>query len=118
MLAALETMPSLEPEFGDYPSAEAAVTIVQQTSTRIGSPDGNTVSSRPMPRRSLTARLGDVTTPLDAEIDPNAAFLGLIEEATVEIIEVSRGADERAAAGVAGGAAPSPRSGRKLPRRA
>src|ERR1700704_6627195 len=31
MLAALETMPSLEPDFGEDLAAEAAVTIVEQT---------------------------------------------------------------------------------------
>jgi hypothetical protein len=117
MLAALETMPSLEPEFGDDPTAEAAVTIVEQTRTRSGSPDGHPVSPRPMPRRSLTARLGDVTTQFDAEIEPDVGLLGPTEEATVEIIDVRRGASESEIAPRAGSPTPSTRNGRRLPRR-
>ena len=116
MLAALETMPSLEPEFGDDPTAEAAVTIVERSGTRSRSLDGNSAPAQPNSRRSLTERLGDVTCPFDSESEHDLALLSPIEEATVEIIEVRRGGSESHTASLVD--EPSPRTGPKLPRRA
>src|SRR5471032_3173891 len=75
MLAALETMPSLEPDFGDDPSAEAAVTIVEQTSAGSRSTsDKDVASAQNVRRRSLRARLGEMASPFDADADFDPAF--------------------------------------------
>ena len=117
MLAALETMPSLEPDFGDDPSAEAAVTIVEQTGTRCRGPgDRDAASVQNAPRRSLSARLGDVTSEFEADTEYESCLPGPIAEATVEIIEVRREAN---GSGLELGREPaSRRKGRKLPGRA
>lgn len=114
MLAALETMPSLEPDFGDDLAAEAAVTIVEQTGAGDrAARDTDATLAKHVPRRSLSARLGDMPGQFDAEADYDAALLGPVEEATVEIVEVRPGAAEHGVAPFAAGPAPSRRKGRK-----
>jgi hypothetical protein len=111
MLAALETMPSLEPDFGEDLTAEAAVTIVEHTGAGgrgARDTDANSLAKH-VPRRSLAARLGDMPGQFDAEADYDAALLGPIEEATVEIIEVR----ENDFVMLPPGSAPSRRKGRK-----
>jgi hypothetical protein len=114
ILAALETMPSLEPDFGDDPSAEAAVTIVEHTgvSSR-GTSDKDVASAQNVRGRSLRARLGEMARPFDADADFGPALLGPIEEATVEIVEVRHGATTNDFAALATGAAPPRRKGLK-----
>lgn len=92
MLAALETLGSLEPDFGEDLTAEAAVTIIEGTAPDRGSAEDDGDA----PSGSLRARLDD-TTPLDIDADDYAAYAGPIEEATVEIVEI-----------VQAGAAPEP----------
>jgi hypothetical protein len=110
MLAALETMPSLEPDFGEDLTAEAAVTIVERTGASDGAGSDRDIASPQKVRgRSLRVRLGDMANPFDADADYNAALLGPIEEATVEIVEVR----ENDFAMLPPGPAPSRRKGRK-----
>jgi hypothetical protein len=110
MLAALETLSSLEPDFGDDLDAEAAVTIVEQTGAGArGASDSDVASAQKVRGRSLRARLGDMASPFDPGADYNAALLGPIEEATVEIVEVR----ENNFATLPPGSAPSRRKGRK-----
>ena len=114
MLAALETMPSLEPDFGDDPSAEAAVTIVEQTSAGSRSTsDKDVASAQNVRRRSLRARLGEMASPFDADADFDPAFLGPIDEATVEIVEMRKTVADNDFAAFAAESAPSPAKGRK-----
>jgi hypothetical protein len=110
ILAALETMPSLEPDFGDDPTAEAAVTIVEQTGAGSrGTSDKDVAWAQNVRGRSLRARLGEMASPFDAD----AALLGPIEEATVEIVEIRQGATKNDFAALATGVAPSRGKGRK-----
>src|SRR5438046_1738824 len=52
MLAALETMPSLEPDFGEDLTAEAAVTIVEQTGAGArAASDADAALAKHVPRR-------------------------------------------------------------------
>jgi hypothetical protein len=114
MLAALETMPSLEPDFGDDPSAEAAVTIVEQTGAGSGgTSDKDVASAQNVRDRSLRARLDEMASPFDADADYDPALLGPIEEATVEIVEVRKTATDNDFAAFAPESAPSRAKGRK-----
>ncbi len=85
MLAALETMPSLEPDFGDDLAAEASVTIIERavvaTEEEPESPAEEALEG------SLRARLHGVSTPLDIDADDYAGYIGPVEEAVVDIVE-------------------------------
>jgi len=79
MLAALETMSSLEPDFADDLGVdEASVTIIER---------GDATAEAP----SLQARLDEIGAVLDAEAAEGEvpAYLGPMDEATVEIFEVT-----------------------------
>lgn len=96
MLAALERMPSLEPDYCDDLTAEASVTIIETAAAE---------AAEDAPRGSLRARLGDVGEAPDIDADEYAAYQGPVEEAIVEIIEM-RGPEADASA---------PRREKKLP---
>jgi hypothetical protein len=85
MLAALETMTSLEPDYCDDLAAEASVTIIE---TAAGAGEGDRGSAEEAPRGSLRARLGGVREAPDIDADEYAAYHGPVEEAIVEIIEL------------------------------
>ena len=84
VLAALESMPSLEPDYCDDLAAEASVTIIERA-------DANEPQFEPRHvegHGTLRARLHDMGEVPDILPDEYAAYQGPIEEATVEIIEV------------------------------
>lgn len=87
MLAALETMPSLEPDFGDDLASEASVTIIE----RAARPDADAPEKDdPVtePGATLRARLEDMGEAPDIVADEYAAYQGPVDEAIVEIFEV------------------------------
>ncbi len=82
MLAALETLTSLEPDFCDDVTAEASVTIIE----RVGHDPHHT--ERPgADRRSLSERLHDVGDNEDAGED-TGPYRSLADEAVVEIVMI------------------------------
>ncbi len=85
MLAALETMDSLEPDFCGDLVTEASVTIIERADTR------SEPEEEPEPPRagSLRARLGGIGMAPDIDPDEHAAYQGDVEEASVEIVEVA-----------------------------
>jgi hypothetical protein len=87
MLAALETMPSLEPDFAFElaPEEEASVTIIERAP-----------ASRDL--TSLQTRLEEISAALDAEGEEGEPATGAAEEATVEIFELGDGLSEAEAA--------------------
>jgi hypothetical protein len=85
MLAALETIESLEPDFGDDLAAEASVTIIERAV--VAAPEEPHSPAVEAPQGSLRARLDEVTDPLDIDADEYAAYVGPVEEAVVEIVE-------------------------------
>lgn len=83
MLAALETLTSLEPDYSDDVAAEASVTIIESAghdvvAEALGGAAGGS--------RSLHARLHDFDAP-DAALYDYDDFSGPGDEATVEIVE-------------------------------
>lgn len=85
MLAALETMDSLEPDFCGDEVTEASVTIIERVDVR-AEPDEE---PELLPAGSLRARLGGIGEAPDIDPDEHAAYLCDVEEATVEIVEVA-----------------------------
>ncbi len=84
ILAALETMESLEPDFCGDLVTEASVTIIERAEMT-AEPEQE---AEPPPPGSLRARLGDVRDVSDIDPEEHAAYLGDVEEASVEIVEV------------------------------
>lgn len=83
VLAALETISSLEPDFADdLIGDEASVTIIEEAAPDPGADLAETPPE--LPYESLQARLGGFATPFDLEAEEDAP--GFMEEATVEII--------------------------------
>jgi hypothetical protein len=85
ILAALETMQSLEPDFCGDLVTEASVTIVERAEMTAEPEE----EAEPPPAGSLLARLGDVRDAPDIDPEEHAAYLGDVEEATIEIVEVA-----------------------------
>jgi hypothetical protein len=85
ILAALETMESLEPDFCGDLVTEASVTIVERAEMTAEPEE----EAKPPPAGSLRARLGDVRDAPDIDPEEHAAYLGDVEEATIEIVEVA-----------------------------
>lgn len=87
MLAALETMPSLEPDYAFEAEVEeeASVTIIERAA------DTREVTS-------LQARLEEIGAALDAGGEEREPATGAAEEATVEIFEIGDGLSEAEAA--------------------
>ncbi len=85
MLAALEAMPSLEPDFGEDLAAEASVTIIERATIDTREEDRRVGEAAPA--GSLRARLGEIDAPYDIDPDEYAAYQGPVEEAMVEIVE-------------------------------
>jgi hypothetical protein len=83
MLAALDTMDSLEPDFCGDLVTEASVTIVERADL-----DEESEELEPVPAGSLGARLGGIGEAPDIDPQEYAAYLSDVEEATVEIVEV------------------------------
>lgn len=83
MLAALETMDSLEPDFCGDLVTEASVTIIERADVA-EEPE----TPEPVPAGSLRARLGGIGEAPDIDPEEYAAYLSDVEEATVEIVEV------------------------------
>ncbi len=86
MLAALETMQSLEPDFGEDLAAEASVTIIERAVASDAAADQE--QDEAPPAGSLRARLGNAGVAPDIIADEYAAYQGPVEEAVVEIVEV------------------------------
>jgi hypothetical protein len=76
MLAALETMSSLEPDFGDDLTGEAAVTIIERAPFDAGPP-----------RDARSARFGAEGEEPDVDAAGHAIYCGPVEEAEVEIVD-------------------------------
>jgi hypothetical protein len=85
ILAALETMESLEPDFCGDLVTEASVTIIERAELT-AEPEQE---AEPPPAGSLRARLGDIGDAPDIDPEEHAAYQGDVEEATVEIVEVA-----------------------------
>ncbi len=85
ILAALETMESLEPDFCGDLVTEASVTIIERAEM-MAEPEQE---AEPPPAGSLRARLGDIGDAPDIDPEEHAAYQGDVEEATVEIVEVA-----------------------------
>jgi len=83
-LAAVETMPSLEPDYGDDLALEASVTIIERAEP--AAPDPAALERGP--QRSLKSRLDDMAEAPDLDANEHAAYRGLVEEAVVEIVEL------------------------------
>ncbi len=84
MLAALETLTSLEPDYSDEIAAEASVTIIEcagydAVAEALGGDAGD--------GRSLRARLHDFVDAPDPALHDYDDFSGPGDEATVEIVE-------------------------------
>ncbi len=88
MLAALEALPSLEPDFGEDLAAEASVAIIERAAVE---GHGEDRSDEEASYGSLRARLGDMDAPFDIVADEYAAYQGPVEEASVEIVEIDAG---------------------------
>jgi hypothetical protein len=84
ILAALETMESLEPDFCGDLVTEASVTIIERADF---APEPEEEAEPPA--GSLRARLGDIGDAPDIDPEEHAAYQGDVEEATVEIVEVA-----------------------------
>jgi hypothetical protein len=84
MLAALETMESLEPDFCGDIVTEASVTIIERAEMAAEPEE----EAEPPPGGSLRARLSAIGEAPDIDPDEHAAYLGDVEEAVVEIVEV------------------------------
>jgi hypothetical protein len=93
MLAALETMQSLEPDFGEDLAAEASVTIIERAVASDVAADQE--QDEPPPAGSLRARLGNAGVAPDIIADEYAAYQGPVEEAVVEIVELPGPAPDR-----------------------
>lgn len=85
LLAALETMPSLEPDFCDDLAAEASVTIVERAVANTGKAPAK--AAERTSAGSLRARLDELGTAPDIDAKEHAAYIGPVEEAVVEIVE-------------------------------
>jgi hypothetical protein len=83
MLAALETLSSLEPDYSDDLTAEASVTIIES----FGDDVVAEALTADMPNRPLRALLHEDKGP-ELLLNGYETFLGAGDEATVEIVEV------------------------------
>ncbi len=86
MLAALETMDSLEPDFCGDEVTEASVTIIERAAMPA---EPEEEDPEPPPAGSLRARLGGIGMAPDIDPEEHAAYQGDVEEAIVEIVEVA-----------------------------
>lgn len=78
MIAALETMTSLEPDYSDDLTAEASVTIIETAGDDVGVSD----------RRPLRYLLDETSLEPELLLNGYETFLGPGDEASVEIVEV------------------------------
>ena len=85
MLAALETMDSLEPDFCGDEVTEASVTIIERADMATEPEE----DAELLPAGSLRARLGGMGEVSDIDPDEHAAYLAEVEEASIEIVEVA-----------------------------
>jgi len=109
MLAALETMDSLEPDFCGDEVTEASVTIIERADFAA---EPEEEEAEPPPAGSLRARLGGMGEVPDIDPEEYAAYLAGAEEATVEIVEV--GAARAAVTTTAERSSPLPLRSKKL----
>ena len=107
MLAALETLPSLEPDFGDDLADEATVTIIDRRSDPVADPAPARAARAPA--RSLRSRLEDVGGAPAVGADETAGFPVTAEEAAVEIVDVPDRAADAQRLGAPGSGRPSKR---------
>jgi hypothetical protein len=85
MLAALETLTSLEPDYSDDPIAEASVTIIEAAGYDVVA---EALARDPADGRSLRALLQGRDEPPRLLLNGYETFGGSGEEATVEIVHV------------------------------
>jgi len=83
MLAALETLTSLEPDFCDDLTAEASVTIIERAGH-----DPDEMEAPGADTRSLRERLHDVVGDYQDEGDDTGPYRTLADEAVVEIVVI------------------------------
>jgi hypothetical protein len=86
MLAALETLPSLEPDFGDDLAAEATVTIIERRPDPVAGSAPTAVRAARFPARSLRSRLEDVGATHEAGAVETVGVPVTDEEAAVDIV--------------------------------
>lgn len=85
MIAALETMPSLEPDCTDIFVAEAAVMIVERMAQVVEEEEPRDMAHARA--GSLRARLRNADEAPEISADEYAAYRSHVEEATVEIVD-------------------------------
>lgn len=85
MLAALQTLTSLEPDYSDDLAAEASVTIIETAGNVVFDDPGAGNSADPRPLRHLIEERRDPQLLLNGY----ETFLGHGDEAIVEIVEIS-----------------------------
>jgi hypothetical protein len=110
MLAALEAMDSLEPDFCGDLVAEASVTIIARAEAA-KQPDE---APEELPAGSLRARLDDLGDAPDIDADEYAAYLADVEEAVVEIVDAAPSALQLAAAPEAIPLSPRPKAAHRF----
>jgi hypothetical protein len=104
MLAALETMPSLEPDFGDDLADEATVTIIERRPDSVANSAPALARAARAPARSLRSRLEDIGEAA-VSVDESEGVPVIDDEAAVEIVDLPDRAIDAQRSGV-------PRSGR------
>jgi hypothetical protein len=90
MLAALETLTSLEPDYSDDVAAEASVTIIESAGYHVVA---EALGGDAADVRSLRARLHDFDDAPDPALYDYDDFSGPGDEATVEIVEAGHSFD-------------------------
>jgi hypothetical protein len=91
MIAALETLTSLEPDFSDDLTAEASVTIIE---TAGGDDRYGAWSQRTADHRPLRHLIDEARSDPGLLLNGYETFLGQGDEATVEIVETTHSFDE------------------------
>ena len=107
MLAALEALPSLEPDFGEDLADEATVTIIDRRSDPVA--DRTPPRAARVPARSLRSRLEDVGGASAVPAAEPAGVPVIADEAAVEIVNVHNGPPDAQRLSAPGSGRPSKR---------
>lgn len=88
MLAALETLTSLEPDFCDDLAAEASVTIIERVGHDPHDMEAAGGDTRSLRERLQDARPQNMSDYVDDDGDETGPYRSLADEAVVEIVEI------------------------------
>jgi hypothetical protein len=108
MLAALETMASLEPDFGDDLADEATVTIIGRRPDSVAG-SAPAVARPARAARSLRSRLEDIGGAPAVSLDEPAGVRVTDDEAAIEIVDLPDRAIDAQRSGTPGSGRPSKR---------